>query len=299
VKRFARWSTLDNWNRAGDLAAKLVTIIAALAAISFFSARPHLTLSDDIRCRAPIDYILVERAYESRGHAAPKILADRDHAMRTYSSELEFQPISQFNPRTPNDTLRYMCTDRRLPIENYANKISWLKQKEAIALKVYPETRQDIHEFPGIALDLMISIPDPHEFRFALEQVERARYIELLVEVYNDGWGPARSMRFSPPKGFRLVYKSMYGSYPRQALDDDVMVVSPYNPITDLGARQSAAYFMMGAAGHTGTQSLDGSSLFPKADTGPAINLPIVVAITILLFALLWLPLIIKDIVSS
>jgi hypothetical protein len=40
-----------------------------------FSEEP-LTLSDDIRCRAPIDYILVERAYESRKLAAPKILAD-------------------------------------------------------------------------------------------------------------------------------------------------------------------------------------------------------------------------------
>jgi hypothetical protein len=295
-RNLMEWWTLENWNRAGDLAAKLITVVAALTAISFFSARPDLVI-EQITCRSSIHQHFLNRAYESRNLKPPNVIADLINMPNQVREARDFQ---QFYKSHPRETLRYSCADRRGPLSPPdTNGISKFKEKRAIALTVYSnEVSQAGYEFPGIVLDLMRTITDLRQFKFALQQVEKATYIELVVEVRNDGWGPARNMRFQPPAKFRLESPVPYEDYLRtQGYTRELVMVSPLNPIIDLGARQSAVYFIETAVGDSAIQlDYDRSSLLPEADTGAAVNLPIVVAITVVLFVGLWLPLVIRDI---
>ena len=294
LRKLREWSTLENWNRAGDLAVKLVTIVAALTAINFFSTRPHLTIAN-VDCRTPIDRFLLERAYQSVDLHEPKNIAELIKADERVQ-EWPFQPLAD---RLPNETLRHRCLDSLYPLTPpYTTGISRLEEKKTVASKIYSEARQETVEVPAIALDLMKNIVDPQELKFALERVEKARYVELLVEIHNGGWGTARSMRLSPPRGFKLGRPTGYErSYLNtQGETTEARLIYPLNPIVDLPARKSAFYLFVTAAGNSMVQLDDVSSLLPEAETGSIVNLPVVVAITAILFVGLWLPVVIRDV---
>lgn len=275
------WWTLENWTRAADLGAKLVTIVGVLAAINFFSARADLSVS--ISCRVPIQDYLVGRAYGTRGQYEPE----------TVKAAIEASNKQYPVPPYPlDDPPRHACLGGNFrPLEEVSPK----KEQREVVNAIYPEATQGLaHYTPDVALRLVRDISDPKELEFALTQIEKARYIELTIVVKNRGWGKAKNVRMSSLNEFKLTDPdTTYLPYDKP----EGPVVHPDDSVFDLGARRSATMYLRTASGNVSAK-IDQASLFPDSDTDPSVNVFLLVVVALVLFGGLWLPLVLRDVWS-
>jgi len=68
----ARWWSVETWTKAGDLALKLLAVVAAVAALNFLTVSPKLSL--DVRCRRVVDDGRVAALYAVQGSSTPPVV---------------------------------------------------------------------------------------------------------------------------------------------------------------------------------------------------------------------------------
>lgn len=272
MKTLREWSTLENWNRASDLAAKLAAIIGVLAAISFFSARPNLTIST--WCRTPIsEFTPTVGSYRADDI---KVGADFGRAMQE-SNRLEGVP----DPFQGGGGLsRKECSSVRAGgvRENYLAAIS----------RSYPEVKRGTYPLIAYRLSEILS---PQELDDVLPQIARRHYIELAVTVHNTGWGKATNVRLKPPDGLRMADRDPKYVYP----ENHGEAVPRKDPIIDVGSGKRETFYFNTSPGTLDVKAEE-TTLFPEAETDPSINVPLLLIVSALLFGGIWIPVVIKDI---
>jgi hypothetical protein len=281
MRALREWWTLENWTRAADLGSKLLTLVAVLAAINFFSSRADLSV--DVSCRLPIQDYLVGRAYGARGKREPAMVTA---AIETSNQQLPVPPYPAEDPP------RHACLAGNF---DALDDVSPTKKQREVVYAIYPEAREGLaHYTPDVALKLIPKISDPKELRFVLTTIEKARYIELTVHVENNGWGKAKNVRIHPPKAFRLRDPdTTYLPYEKP----EGIIMRPNDPVVDLASHESATMYLRTTFGNVSAE-IDQASLIPDSDAAASINVTLLLIVTMLLFGGLWLPLVVRDIRS-
>src|SRR5207248_2712965 len=74
------WWTTDRWRDAADLALKLLGIVAAIAALNFFSSRPRVVLA--VSCKVEIDRARLTDLYHPVPIPAKLLQIDLTNSLR-------------------------------------------------------------------------------------------------------------------------------------------------------------------------------------------------------------------------
>ena len=312
--RFFVWATLDHVAKVADLALKLTGIVAVLAILSFFRGRGDLYPTAD--CWAPVSPDLYQviasdlkltaakarlpiaalRA-EARQPALPlglgggsmRIGCSRDIAA------MEDLNSTQSLEGDEMEILGHPVRLRPLTVTERRKRIAVLHQE-------YPDAGSGlVHYVPElsviIAADPALSAPDVKK---VLEFIEKSRSIKVFVHVFNTGSADALNVTIPPPRGFSLIegHPFKFDLPPGYKHLGEVglqPIVYQDHPRVDLNPG-SSVYFIFESPPGVKIHPVQISDIVPTGDTSPTVNVRHQLEVLGLLFALILMPLVVRDI---